>query len=153
MIPLKDFIESQIMTDESDLSVIRQYFITNNIEEQGMELAHDLAKAKLEKLETTQRVTNMLVTSLQTKCLYENYDFDTASHLHDIQLNFIINDGKVIGPDLLWARRNIPTLKEPEYFLRSCIDWLKAYGINFKQPTLEEEMSASEQKTEDEIER
>lgn len=131
MTTLKELVENQKWNEMNDIQIIHQYFILNNIEEQGMELINNLAKAKIEKMRHRQEIIQTWACSLPTDYLYKNYDLDIAIHLHNIELDFIIN-GEVTGCYLEWARENVPKIKMPKVYFQPCIEWMNDNGINFK---------------------
>lgn len=62
----------------------------------------------------------------------ENYDLYTADCLHKLELNYLINNGELSEKWTIWARKNIPKIKEPSIYFRPLIDYLKERDINFK---------------------
>ena len=52
MVTLKDLLNNRILTDASDIEIIQAYFVENDLEEEGMDLIHELTKSKIEKNET-----------------------------------------------------------------------------------------------------
>jgi hypothetical protein len=128
---LKEYIDLQPLTGASDEQIIRSYFIDNDMEEEGMELAHDLAEAKIKKMrEKVSRIDEWAYT-LPSDYLYENYPVKTATMLHRIELDYLVN-GAVTGSRLKWAKENLPSIEEPQLYFQPCAWWLKEHGIKFK---------------------
>ena len=55
MTTLKQLVEYQKLDGMSDIQVIKTFFDLNDIEEEGMDLIHELTKTKVEKLKRRQR--------------------------------------------------------------------------------------------------
>lgn len=128
---LKDYIELQKFTNMSDIEIITSYFIDNDIEEEAMELSHNLAKAKIEKMRYRQDIIKTWVYTIPSEYLYQKYSERTATMLHRIELDYIVN-GEVTGQRLEWAKENFPNMKMPEVYFMPCVAWLEEHGIKFK---------------------
>lgn len=129
---LKDYIELQKLTGMSDIEIITSYFIDNDIEEDAMELSHNLAKAKIEKMKHRQNIIQNWAYYIPSEYLYEKYSLKVATMLHRIELDYIIN-GEVTQSRLEWAKENIPNIKMPAVYFMPCMDWLEEQGIKFKR--------------------
>ena len=129
---LKDYIEYQKLFNISDMEIISQYFIDNDMEEVGMGLSHKLAKSKIEKMKDRERVVKEWTYSIPSDYLYENYPIKVATMLHRIELDYIVN-GEVTGIRLEWAKENIPNIQMPYVYFQPCIDWLEKNGIKFME--------------------
>jgi hypothetical protein len=128
---LKEYIAMQKFTGMSDMEVILSYFIDNDMEEEAMEVAHNLAKAKIKKMKSREGIIKSWAYSIPSDYLYEKYPLKTATMLHQIELDYIVN-GEVTGSRLEWARENFHNIKEPDIYFRPCIEWLEKQGIRFK---------------------
>lgn len=128
---LKDYIELQKFTNMSDIEIITSYFIDNDIEEEAMELSHNLAKSKIEKMRYRQDIIKTWAYTIPSEYLYQKYSERTATMLHRIELDYIVN-GEVTGQRLEWAKENFPNMKMPEVYFMPCVDWLEEHGIKFK---------------------
>lgn len=128
---LKDYIELQKFTNMSDIEIITSYFIDNDIEEEAMEFLHNLAKAKIEKMRRRQDIIKTWAYTIPSEYLYQKYSERTATMLHRIELDYIVN-GEVTGQRLEWAKENFPNMKMPEVYFMPCVDWLEEHGIKFK---------------------
>lgn len=129
---LKDYIELQKFTGMSDMEIITQYFIDNDMEEEAMELSHNLAKAKIEKLKHRNNIIKTWAYTIPSEYLYKKYSVEIASRLHRIELDYIVN-GEVTNGRLEWAKENLPNIKEPDVYFQPCIEWLAERGIKFKE--------------------
>ena len=129
---LKDYIELQKFTGMTDMEIIISYFIDNDIEEEAMELSHNLAKSKIEKLKDRQKIIKSWAYNIPSDYLYKKYSLDIASQLHRIELDYIVN-GEVTNSRLEWAKENLPNIKEPGVYFQPCIEWLAKQGIKFKE--------------------
>lgn len=131
MITLADLVEWQKVTDKSDIEIITEFFIENDIEEEGMELVNRLAKAKIEKMQRDRRRIKEWTYTIPSGYLYEKYPEKIATMLHRVELDYIVN-GEVTGSRLEWAKKDIPHLDTPEIYFQPCLRWLQRNGINFK---------------------
>lgn len=129
---LKDYIDWQKISGMSDIEIITSYFIDNDMEEDAMELSHNLAKAKIEKMKNREGIIKTWVYAIPSDYLYENYSVKIATMLHRIELDYIVN-GEVTGQRLKWAAENLPNIKMPYVYFQPCIEWLKENGIEFKE--------------------
>ena len=129
---LKEYIDLQPLTGMSDIEIITSYFIDNNIEEEAMELSHNLAKAKIEKMKHRQNIIQSWAYYIPFDYLYETYSLKIATMLHRIELDYIVN-GEVTGQRLEWAKENFPNIKKPDVYFMPCVDWLEERGIKFKE--------------------
>lgn len=128
---LKDYIEWQKITGMTDKEIITSYFIDNDMEEEAMELSHNLAKVKIEKMKYRIKNIKEWAYYIPSDYLYENYPIETATSLHRIELDYIVN-GEVTEGRLKWAKENIPNIKLPKAYFQPCIEWLDNEGIRFK---------------------
>ncbi len=134
MVTLKELVEAQNYTDDSDLALIRSWFIENGEELKGIEIITDLASAAIEKKDFDLRRVEW-ASMMPSKYLYETYDLDIADQLHAIELDYIVH-GKVGKKNMEWAEENFPTIKEPTCYFQPCHQWLAEHGIKFKDSTI-----------------
>ena len=132
MITLKQLLSIQSYTGVSDIEIIKAYFIENDLEEEGMELIHNLTKSKIEKLNRKQYMVKEWTSHLMSKYLYENYDLGTADMLHKLELDYLSNGGELSNTRLEWAKENLPKIKEPEVYFFPLVDWLEERDIKFQ---------------------
>lgn len=128
---LKDYVEWQKFNSMSDLEIITAYFRDNGMEEEGMDITYKLARAKIEQMQQRNRSIKEWAYTIPSDYLYDNYPVKTATMLHRIELDYIVN-GKVSGVRLDWARENIPELNTPHVYFQPCLRWLQKQGIDFK---------------------
>lgn len=133
MITLKELVAEQILTEMSDIQVIKTFFDVNNMEEEGMDLINELAKIKIEKLKRKEDMVIMWSSHLPSTYLYENYDLDTADKLHTLELDYISHGGELSKKRLEWAKENVQNIIEPQVYFQPLIEWLKKRDIQFKK--------------------
>lgn len=127
---LKEYTDLQKLTGDTDIDIIKAYFIDNDMEEEFMDISHALAKAKIDKLRARKHIIKEWAYTIPSDYLYEKYPVKTATMLHRIELDYIVN-GAVTGPRLDWARLHFPKLKEPGVYFQPCVRWLLEHGIEF----------------------
>ena len=132
MITLKKLVLEQDLTGISDIQIIRKFFDLNNMEEEGMDLIHELTKVKLEKLKHKERIVKEWTSYLPSKYLYENYPLDVADMLHTLELDYLSHGCILSAPRLKWAEENIPNLKRPTVYFQPLIEYLDNKRIRFK---------------------
>lgn len=129
---LKEYTDLQKLTGASDMEIITQYFIDNDMEEEMIDISHNLAKAKIEKMRARQYIIKEWAYTIPSDYLYEKYPVKIATALHRIELDYIVN-GEVTGARLEWAKKNFPTIEEPSVYFQPCVRWLEEKGITFKE--------------------
>lgn len=137
---LEYLVECNRFTKQPDLYLIKEWFIKNNLEEEGLNLIVDLARSKSNKLEASLRsIRNWdlnMVTSEQFERL--GYDKDTSKKLELIErLGLLNNDLKQYTSLYEWAKETIPTLNGPSEIYIPTLRYLKKYNIYFKNMTEE----------------
>lgn len=132
MITLKQLVSEQNVNEMSDLAVIKMFFNLNDMEQEGMDLIHELTKAKVEKLKHRQRIVEEWSSYLPSKYLYENYDLDIADRLHVLELDYLSNGCELSSGRLKWAKENIPNIKMPKVYFRPLVEYLDSKDIRFK---------------------
>ena len=131
MVTLKQLVENQQWDEMSDIGVIRTFFVLNDMEEEGMDLIHELTKSKVEKLKHKQRVVEEWISYLPSKYLYENYDLDIANRLHNLELDYLSHDCKLSSNRLEWAKENIPNIEMPLVYFQPLVEYLDSKDIRF----------------------
>lgn len=132
MITLKELIENQEFAGVSDIQVIKSFFTLNDLEEYAIDLISELTKSKVSKIKNRYVMAESWICMLPSKYLYENYDLDIADHLHNLELNFLMNNGELSGGFLDWAKENIPNIKMPQVYFTPLIKWLEEKNVKFK---------------------
>lgn len=131
MITLKQLIEEQKIMGTSDIGVVRKFFELNDMEEEGIDLIHELTKSKIEKMKHRQRQVKEWTSHLPSKYLYENYDLDNAHMLHTLELDFLSYGCELSSYRLEWAKENIPNIKKPMLYFQPLVEYLDDKGIRF----------------------
>lgn len=139
-VSLEYLVEHNRFARLPDLYLIKEWFIKNDLEEEGLNLIVDLAKSKANKLEASlNSIRNWdlnMVTSEQFEKL--GYDKDTSKNLELIErLGLLNNDLKQYTSLYEWAKETIPTLNRPSAIYVPTLRYLKKYNIYFKNMTEE----------------
>lgn len=132
MITLEELVKEQKWNNMTDIQIIKSFFDLNDMEEEGMDLIHELTKSKIEKLRYKQRIVEEWVSYLPSKYLYEDYDLETADMLHALELDYLSHGCELSKNRLKWAKENIPNIVKPEIYFRPLIKWLEDKDIRFK---------------------
>lgn len=132
MITLRELVENQKWNDATDIQIIRAFFEMNNLEEEGITLISCLTQSKISKIKNKYVMAEEWICMLPSKYLYENYDLDTADHLHMLELNYLINGGRLSKTQLKWSTENVPKIKMPEAYFNPLIEWMEEKDIRFK---------------------
>lgn len=132
MVTLRELVNNQVLTRETDLQIIKTFFELNDLEENGIDIISDLTKSKISKAKNKNFLFETWGCSLPSKYLYENYELDIADHLHMLELDYLINDCELSEKQLEWAKENVPNIKRPKAYFQPLITWLKKKGIEFK---------------------
>lgn len=132
MVTLKQLVENQKYTGESDIHIIKTFFDKNNMEEDGIDLITELSKIKIEKLKRNERMVREWTSYLPSDYLYKNYDLEMAIKLHNLELDYISHGGELSKSRLEWARENIPNIECPKVYFMPLVEWLDNKGIRFK---------------------
>lgn len=132
MSTLKSYTDIQHLTKATDMEIIVQYLIDNDMEEKAMEICHKLAQAKIQKIKDRQHIIKEWTYCIPSDYLYRNYPIEIATKLHQIELDYIVN-GEVTDSRLEWAKANIPNIEEPLVYFQPCRRWLEENGIRFKE--------------------
>lgn len=129
---LEQLVKEQKWNSMSDMQVILTFLDMNDMEEEAMDLIHELTKTKLKKLKHERRIVREWVSALPSKYLYENYDLDTADMLHTLELNYLSRGCELSNYYLKWAKENIPNIIRPQVYFNPLVEWLDEKGIRFK---------------------
>lgn len=52
MVTLRELVNNQVLTKETDLQIIKTFFELNDLEENGIDIISDLTKSKINKAKT-----------------------------------------------------------------------------------------------------
>ena len=133
MVTLKELVENQKYTEESDMELIRKFFIANDLEEEGMDLITELSKEKVSKLKRKHKIVEDWATMLPTTYLYETYDLEIADKLHMMELDYLVNGGNLSNKLLEWAKEHLQSIERPSAYFNPLVDWLENKGVYFKK--------------------
>lgn len=132
MVTLEQLVKEQKWNGMSDIQIIKTFFDLNDMEEEGMDMIHELSKIKVEKLKRKERMVKEWTSYLPSKYLYENYSLDIADKLHTLELDYLSNGGELSKNRLKWAKENIPNIVRPQVYFNPLVEWLESKGIRFK---------------------
>ena len=132
MVTLEQLVRDQKWSQLTDIQIIKTFFDLNDLEEEAMDMINDLGKTKIEKLKSKNRMVREWASYLPSKYLYENYDLDIADKLHSLELDYLVNGGKLSIARLEWAKENIPNIEQPKIYFMPLMEWLDTRDIRFK---------------------
>lgn len=119
---------------KDDKTIIAQYIIDNNFEQEYIDLISQLAKSKVEKLEGQMYQKNFIIESsaMGLDSLLKHYKKDIALFLLDLELcyaaTFDFTEGLIEK-----AKEIIPTIEYPQWYFNDVSTHLyQKYGIKFK---------------------
>lgn len=130
---LKELVDWQKLTRQDDISIIKTWFIENNMESEGLSIITELAKSQAAKLQNTLDEARSWLPYLPD--LEKANKELTPEQAHNIQSIITIY---LLGMDLKdsnyyeWAKEEIPKIKLPRIIFVPCVEWLEGkYGIKF----------------------
>lgn len=132
---LRELIAYQGLSGKTDIEIIYDWFIENNMEIDGLTLITQLAKTKANKLDNElNKIRADMSMYAGADILYKTYKNDIASKLNLIIIRFILGFDieKDYPQDMEWLKENIPNLKLPPIFWKKFLEWLESKGIYFK---------------------
>lgn len=132
-VTLKELVNAPYIERPSDLQIIKHYFTENDLEEEAIQMISELSESKVAKLKLRLENIDTWATYLPSTYLYKEYDLEIADKLHMMELDYLINEGKITSKKLKWAKENAPNILEPEAYFQPLIRYLKENGIKFKE--------------------
>lgn len=63
MTTLKELVDNQELTNDSDIQIIKTFFILNSMEEEGIDLIYQLTKSQIQKIKNKQAISEEWITS------------------------------------------------------------------------------------------
>jgi len=137
-VTLKDLVDMQKFTGDSDLKLIGEWFVANNKEAEGINLLSELASSKAAKLERILQNARTWIPTVPK--VYESnpnkISKENGEKLDQIIQRYIL-DMPLNDKLLVWAEENVPEMKTPTIIFRPAVEWLKSeYGIEFKDKTI-----------------
>lgn len=133
MTTLKELVDNQEFTNDSDIQIIKTFFICNSMEEEGIDLIYQLTKSKIQKIKSKQAISEEWITQLPSEYLYKNYNLEVADKLHKLELDYLTHGGELTNAWLEWAKENVPNIIRPECYFNPLVEWLAEKGIKFKE--------------------
>lgn len=133
MVTIEQLVQEQKWNGMTDLQLVKEFFDRNNLEEEGMDLIHELSRTKIKKLKSNERIVRDWTSYLPSKYLYENYDLETADWLHTLELDFLTHGEKLTKNRLEWAKENVPKILRPEVYFNPLVEWMEKQGIQFQK--------------------
>lgn len=133
---LRELVQMQQFTQESDEEIIVKWFLENEKTVEGIDIISKLTK---KKIENDEHKYGVLIGNLAmyngTSNLIRGYGEEIGLKLDSIIRLYILGyDIKEQYPaHYTWLRDTIPTLKEPKIFWREFYDWLHDNGIYFME--------------------
>lgn len=135
---LKELVDCQKLTRQDDISIIKNWFIENNMESEGLSIVTELAKSQASKLQNTLNRARSWLPYLPD---IEKANKElTPEQARNIQSIITIH---LLGMDLKdsnyydWAKEEIPKIKLPKVIFVPCVEWLEEkYEIKFMKNNL-----------------
>lgn len=136
--PLKEYIELQKYTGESDIDIIMKWFVDNHQESLGLSLIPELAQKQMDrvavKLSYAQLWTPTIFNTVLFSRCNSGLDKDTKTKLTIIAncAALSINLKRHYSNLYEWAKENIPNMEVPKAYFMPTLNYLASYGIYFK---------------------
>jgi hypothetical protein len=133
-VTLKEIIALQPISGDSDIDIIKQWFILNGQEAEGIAMISDLSASKVNRLERILRNAQSWIPVVPD--VYESNSGkvpkDVANKLNQLTKLYLL-DLRLSDELFTWARKTIPTMKIPTCIFVPMVEWLETeYGIKFK---------------------
>lgn len=141
---LSYLVERNKLTKLSDLELIKEWFIENNLEEEGIKLLADLSYSKINKLETSlNSIRNydlsLIDVSKNLKNEPEKYSKEVADNLTMLERAGLLNLNLRQYSFLYnWAKENIHKINVPKVYYVPTLHYLASYDLYFKNMPKEE---------------
>lgn len=134
---LEQLVEINKITRFPDIQVIKEWFVQNNMEEEGIKLLSELSYSKTTKLEASLNAIRNWDLSLidvrkNIKNEPENYSEEVADNLTMLERAGLLNIDLTSYSLYEWAKENIPKLNRPSTYYIPTFHYLAKYGIYFK---------------------
>lgn len=141
---LSYLVERNKIVKLPDLELIKEWFIENNLEEEGIKLLADLSYSKITKLETSLNSIRNYDLSLidvrqNLKNEPEKYSEEVADKLTMLERAGLLNlDLRQYDFLYDWAKENIHKINAPKVYYIPTLHYLASYNIYFKNMPKEE---------------
>lgn len=133
MRPLKEYIKLQSLSGKSDLEIIQDFLVDNNLESVALTIIPTLAQKQLDKVQGRLNYAQSHIPLMFTMPL-KGLDKDTKYNLVMIEQCCALSiDLEKAYPSIFeWAKKTIPTLELPECFFMPTLNYLAKWEIYFK---------------------
>ena len=139
-VTLRELVNRQNITNESDGELIAEWFEKNDMALEGIDIVSKIAQKKINNDDWKY---GCLVGDLSmyniTENIIKDFGIKDGIYLDHIIKNFIIyrriSDKpfeELYPPFVDWLKEHIPNKKEPSVFWQPFAKWLKAHDIYFK---------------------
>lgn len=134
MISLKELVERQKLTQETDNDLIAVWFVENNMALEGIDIISKIAKDKItQQFHNLRTIKGNISMYAGDSTLFKAFGEDIGGKLSKLIHIFIAGYDieKDFPEKFKWLQETIPTLKCPEVFWRDFYLWLKSKNIYF----------------------
>lgn len=139
-ITLKQLVDRQIFTGEDDSSLIAEWFESNNMAIEGIDIVSKIAK---KKISNDEFMYGNLIGDLSmygvTENVIKDFGIKDGVYLDHIIRNYIIYSrisdkdfGELFPQFMDWLKTHIPTKNEPTIFWQPFVKYLNKHNIYFK---------------------
>lgn len=130
---LKEYINIQALSGKSDLEIIQDFLVDNNLESVALTIIPTLAQKQLDKVQGRLNYAQSHIPLMFTMPL-KGLDKDTKYNLVMIEQCCALSiDLEKAYPSIFeWAKKTIPTLELPECFFMPTLNYLAKWDIYFK---------------------
>ena len=135
---LSYLVERNKIVKLPDLELIKEWFIENNLEEEGIKLLADLSHSKITKLETSlnsirNHDLSLIDVRKNLKNEPEKYSKEVADNLTMLERAGLLNlDLRQYTFLYDWAKENIHKINAPKVYYIPTLLYLASYDIYFK---------------------
>lgn len=133
---LRELVQMQQFTQESDEEIIVKWFLENEKTVEGIDIISKLAKSKIKNDENKYgKLIGELSIYSGASILVKQFGKEIGFKLDDIIRLFILgyNIKEQYPAYYTWLQETIPTLKSPDVFWGEFYDWLHDNGIYFME--------------------
>lgn len=133
MKPLKEYIDSQTLLGKTDMEIIQDYLVDNNLESVALSIIPALAQRQLDKIQGRLAYAQSNIPLMFAMPL-SGLDKDIKYNLIMIEQCCALSvDLEKAYPSIFeWAKKTIPTLELPDCFFMPTLNYLAKRDIYFK---------------------
>ena len=133
MKPLKEYIKLQSLSGKTDIEIIQDYLVDNNLESVALSIIPALAQRQLDKIQGRLAYAQSNIPLMFAMPL-KGLDKDIKYNLIMIEQCCALSmDLEKAYPSIFeWAKKTIPTLELPECFFMPTLNYLAKWDIYFK---------------------